>query len=125
LTGKRRDLESPIQAAIVEFVRAGYPSALLFSVPNGGGKLAKATAAKLKWTGLYAGIPDLIITWPGDWGLIEVKSPDGVLSPEQRDAHALLRGQGHKVAVVRSVDDTENILALWGVPTRIIQRLAA
>jgi hypothetical protein len=62
---RRRDgnAEARIQAAIVEWVRIAAAGVLIFAVPNGGFR-SKAEAARLKWTGVLAGIPDLVIIAP-------------------------------------------------------------
>lgn len=122
---KRRDLESPIQAAIVELIRVGYPSALVYSIPNGGFVLEPRVVAKLRWTGLLPGMPDLGVEWPGDHGFIETKAAKGTLSDDQRGVHKILLGMGKRVVVCRSVDEARAALDGWGVPSRINTGLAA
>ena len=81
----RRDgnAEARIQAAIVEWIRTVAPGLLIFAVPNGGLR-SKAEAAE-KWTGVVAGIPDLVVVAPrGQVLFLEVKTASGSLSPEQR-----------------------------------------
>src|SRR5271156_3164070 len=60
-----RDLnaEPGIQAAVVEWIRLTAPSVFSFACPNGGYP-TKAEAARLKWTGVLAGVPDLAIVAP-------------------------------------------------------------
>jgi hypothetical protein len=122
---KRRDLESPIQRAILEAIWAGYPQVTVFAVPNGGYIMEPRIVAKLKWLGLLPGVPDLCLVWPGDWGMIEVKSEDGTLSDAQRDLHPILRSLGVRLAICRSVADLIQTLTEWAVPTRIQQGRAA
>jgi hypothetical protein len=115
----RRDIESPLQAAIVEAIRLVHPLALPFSIPNGGYVMSRRAVAKLKWLGLVPGIPDLIVTWSNytpQIGFLEVKAPDGRLSPEQKEVHRVLAAQGHRVAIARSVDGALQTLEAWGVP---------
>ena len=116
---KNRDLESPIQRAILETIWAAYPDVMACSIPNGGFILDPRTVAKLKWLGLLPGMPDLALFWTGGHGLIEVKSPDGVVSPDQKAIQAILGEKGHRVAVCRSVADLMHTLAAWGVPSRL------
>lgn len=52
------------------------------------------------------GTPDLLVlTTTGYAVMLEVKTPDGKLSPEQEHWHAEATAMGHRVAVVRSVRD--------------------
>jgi hypothetical protein len=72
------------------------------SVPNGGTR-NKVEAAKLKATGLTAGIPDVFIILPkGNVAWIEFKALNGVLSPKQKIIHEHMATLGHEVYVVRS-----------------------
>ena len=115
-----RNDEDKIQAAIVEWARVAAPQAVVFAVPNGGLR-SKREAAKLKWTGVLAGVPDLcIICLSGGAYFIEVKTPKGVLSPAQKDTIALLEAAGSDVAIARSIDDAREAFARWGIPTREI-----
>lgn len=114
---KRDYAEDRLQAAIVHYLRTVTPESVTFAVPNGGAR-TKAEAAKLKWTGVLAGIPDLICATPRGVIFFEVKSDDGRLSPAQKERHEELRGLGFTVAVVRSVDDVRLTLRAVGVRTR-------
>lgn len=79
-------------------------------------KEAQTEGRKAKEQGLLVGFPDLSLYWPGDCGLLEVKTLAGRLSDEQRAVHDALRELGHKVAVVRSWPATLATLRAWGVP---------
>lgn len=117
--------EMAIQAAVLDVLRVAYPDVFVFSVPNGGMIMDPRTVAKLKWQGLTPGVPDLVLCWKAAaWesprcGFLEVKRPGGYLSPEQKAVHAILTSKGHRVAVVRSVDELHAVLDEWGVPTRL------
>jgi VRR-NUC domain len=112
------NVEARIQAAIVEWIRIAAPSVIVFAIPNGGLR-AKAEAARMRWTGVLAGIPDLAVIAPGGRAFfIEVKAPGGSLSPAQRDMHDRLVGLGTPAAIVRSIDDTRLAFAAWGLQTR-------
>ena len=54
------------------------------------------------WQASKAGAPDLIVAWSGQVHLLEVKSPTGRLSKEQREFHAMWKAPIH---IVRSVDE--------------------
>jgi hypothetical protein len=80
-----RNGEARIQASIVEWVRTVAPGVLIFHIPNGGYR-SKAEAARLKWTGVLAGVPDLAIIAPGGRAFfLEVKTATGRLSEVQRE----------------------------------------
>jgi VRR-NUC domain len=76
---------------------------LLFSIPNGGFR-SKRTGARMKRTGLKAGLPDIFLpvvrgSYPGLF--IEMKSEKGVVQKNQKAWHDTLRAQGYKVEVCR------------------------
>jgi hypothetical protein len=115
-----RDLnaEARIQAAIVEWIRVAAPSVLAFAVPNGGLR-TKAEAARMRWTGVLAGVPDLAVIAPGGRVFfLEVKTDAGRLSPDQHAIHDHLIALGTPAAIVRSVDDARLAFGMWGIPTR-------
>lgn len=110
--------EDQIQAAIVEWIRTVAPGALVFAVPNGGLR-TKAEAARLKWTGVLAGVPDLIVLAPvGRVFALEVKTEVGRLSENQREIFDCLVAIGVQRAIVRSIDDVRRAFAAWGLETR-------
>lgn len=119
-----RDLnaEARIQASIVAWIRAVAPGVLAFAVPNGGLR-TKAEAARMKWTGVVAGVPDLVVIAPGARAcFLEVKTSAGRPSPEQRDVHVSLAALGASPAIVRSIDDVRAAFAAWGIEFREAQR---
>jgi hypothetical protein len=83
-------------------------------IPNEGKRSAVA-GRMLRAEGMIAGAPDLLLLADnGRTGWLEVKAANGRLSDAQRAFHALLTRKGHRVAVVRSVDDAEAALRDWG-----------
>jgi hypothetical protein len=117
---RRWDLnaEARIQAAIVEWVRTVAPGVLIFAVPNGGLR-SKAEAARLKWTDVLAGIPDLVVIAPGGKvHFLEIKTPTGRLSDEQREIMGALGRLGAPFMTVRSIDDVRRTFSGWGIETR-------
>ena len=110
--------EARRQAAVVEYVRWCAPHVRIFAVPNGGLR-SKAEAAKLKWTGVLAGVLDLVLVLPeGRCAFWETKTPRGRLSDDQREFIAALEALGQRWALVRSIDDARDELARLGVLTR-------
>jgi hypothetical protein len=91
---------------------------VVFSIPNGGLR-GKAEAARLRWTGVLAGIPDLAVLAPvGKVFFLEVKTPDGRLSAEQREMFDQFVALGIDAATVRSVEDVRMAFRAWGIETR-------
>jgi hypothetical protein len=116
----RRDnnAEARRQAAIVEYVRWVAPHILIWAVPNGGYR-DKSEAARLKWTGVLAGVLDLTLALPdARCAFWETKVPKGYLSDDQKKIIADLERLGHTWAIVRSIDDARRELARLGVVTR-------
>jgi hypothetical protein len=117
-----RNAEGRIQAAIVEWIRTVAPHALVFAVPNGGLR-SKTEAARLKWQGVLAGVPDLIVLAPvGKVFALEVKTEVGRLSESQRDIFDCLVALGVNRAIVRSIDDVRRAFAAWGIETREVRK---
>ena len=109
------------QVALCVWLKAkGVP---FFAVPNAG-KRSYRTASYFRAEGMKRGSPDLILGRFGvhpDWGLendkrpvaIEMKAEKGILSPEQRDFHSVLRKEGWIVLVCYGYDDArEQLLGL-------------
>lgn len=119
----RQDQESPVQRAIVAYLRRVLPDAIVHHSANEGvrgGKAGWLDGALAKSAGQVAGFPDLIvIPWANIGPLfLEVKSPTGRTSAAQAAMLDRLGALGYRVAVVRSIDDVRARLAEWGIWTR-------
>jgi hypothetical protein len=117
---RKRDLnaEARIQAAIVEYVSYVAPQIIIWAVPNGGLR-SKSEAARLKWTGVLAGVFDLTLVLPnGRCAFWEVKTPDGYLSSDQLLFANRLISAGHSWAIIRSIEDARQELDALGVKTK-------
>jgi hypothetical protein len=64
-----------------------------------------------------SGVPSLLCGWAGRNTLIEVKSDDGNLTPEQTTWHTSWAGQ---VEIARSIDDALRIVGLVDDPLPIV-----
>ena len=109
--------EDRIQIAILDYLEAVAPDAIVFAVPNEG-RRSYTTAARHKLLGMVAGVPDLVLTHGGKAFFFEVKSPTGRLRPAQKLFLERAQASGARCAVVRSIDDVRAALDAWGVPTR-------
>ena len=93
----------------------GLPAWSLFAIPNGG-RRDVLTGVFMKKEGVRSGIPDLMLCVPrnGKAGLfVEMKTEKGVLSPEQRAVHPILKDLGYAVEVCRSTRDAVNVIEAY------------
>jgi hypothetical protein len=92
--------EDAIQHEIVKAIhRKGF---FIFHIPNGGQRSMRE-GMRFKAIGVVAGIPDLFIPARLLW--LEVKTATGRLSPAQVNVHSILTAIGHRVAVVRTLEE--------------------
>ncbi len=118
---KRRDNEeSRSQQAVIQWWNVacrnyGLPPWCLFAIPNGG-RRDVLTGVFMKKEGVRSGIPDLMLCVPrnGKAGLfIEMKTEKGVLTPEQRTIHPILKDLGYAVEVCRSTREAVNVIEAY------------
>lgn len=105
-----RQEEHKIQCAIVKWFYYAYPAyrgGCLFAVPNGGHRNIQ-TARSLKAEGVTSGVSDLLLLVPKReyHGLcIEVKTPVGRQSDNQKNWQRIIEAQGYRYEIVRSLDE--------------------
>jgi hypothetical protein len=110
-----RNDEAKIQADIVRWARDAAPHAVIFAVPNDG-FFPKPVAAKRKWMGVLAGVPDVcVIDRGGRARFLEVKQPGEKPTDSQEAIIAKLADLEAGCAVVTSIEEAEKALAAWGV----------
>lgn len=117
----RSNEESRSQRALINWWQMqcrifGVPELALFSVPNGGGRSGPRIGAILKAEGLRKGAPDLcLMAKRGAYGalFVEMKTRDGVLSPEQEFYRDMLTAQGYKVVVCRNTMEAIQQITLY------------
>jgi len=120
-TAKRSytDREGPIHKAILELLDLKLPPFSIYHhSPNEldmRGPEAARQIAKARNLGTRKGWPDIEIIWQGQAFFIEVKAGNGPLSADQVACHQELMEAGAEVALVRSVDDAETALRVWGM----------
>jgi hypothetical protein len=129
---KRKNEEFVLQCALVRWwadycKTVGIPEFLLWHTPNsavyGGSKENREKmGAMLKRMGQRSGVPDLFLSvakkktdssawWLGWHGLfIEMKAPDGVLSPAQKIMLPELEKQGYHTAVCWTMEDAQRVI---------------
>lgn len=116
--GRGLNAEAQVQAAIIAWLRTvGFP--LAFHVPNGGLR-SKREAARFKWMGVLAGVPDIVIPLGGRLVFfMEVKADHSCpLRKDQKTFRDFIEKTGGLWACVTSIDEARAALARWGVPTR-------
>ena len=117
-----RNAETRQQAAVIAWIRLVAPQCIAFAVPNGGYR-TKSEAARLKWSGVLAGVSDLVIV--DEHGLayfLELKSVDGVLSESQKAFRAICAERNIPYAICHNVTEASKIFAEWGIKTREAKR---
>ena len=110
-----RQEEHRIQCAIVKWFYYAYPQyrgGCLFAVPNGGHRNIQ-TARSLKAEGVTSGVSDLLLLVPKReyHGLcVEVKTPVGRQSDNQKNWQRIIEAQGYRYEIVRSLDEFAELL---------------
>lgn len=85
---------------------------MMFAIPNGGQRNI-VTATKLKAEGVKSGVPDILLAYPsiGCHGLfIEMKSPKGKVSDNQREWLSALSANEYLTAVCYSFDEAKKVI---------------
>lgn len=111
--------ESQLHATVAEWLDWFLlPPALYTTFPAGWYKLPKAAGARLYRCGLKAGIPDLLIFYPGVCIGIELKPPGRTQSVVQREMAEKLTKAGVLVFVAHSPEEVMEILRTHKLPLR-------
>lgn len=106
---KPKNEEHRLQCACVKWFRYKYPklAKLLYAIPNGSRRDA-ITGKILKDEGVVRGVSDLNLDIANRFyhGLrIEMKTPTGTQSKEQKEFQSLVEAQGFKYILCRSLND--------------------
>ena len=122
------DEEFVTHAALVEHLRQFRQEGVVFFHPSSGeertkrvhpktGKVFCPGGTRLQRMGMRKGVPDLVILHSGRITGLEVKSPGGTLSREQKEFRVEWERAGAIYAVVRSAEEGRALLEEWGVVT--------
>ena len=111
--------EQQIHRSIVDYLNLALPrGSVVHHSPNEGNHKVQYRI-KQKHMGVRAGWPDIEIfvsrTWwrpdqPWSPWFLEIKTPKGRVSTNQSQVHTDLIGAGCRVAIVRSIEETQNFL---------------
>ena len=129
---KRKAPEASFQIQTARFLSKALPEGYFWTtIPSGGGGLIRG--ARLKAMGLRKGLPDMVVFGPyvheEDEGFfnkvlwLELKAAKGSLSQEQKQVISELKGLGHRVEVVKTLDQVEAALAEFCFPDKLRAKL--
>lgn len=114
---KSQQKEFRLQCAVVEQLPKWYPSLRFIHIPNRGGSATDGYFKKKM--GSKPGASDLLFTWAGknglQGGLIELKTNDGKLSPDQNRFLSSWSCIGWHTAVERTCRGVFERLRRWGL----------
>ena len=114
-SGPRGTEESDIQQAVIEWAEVCKHKEILKHLhhsPNGGAR-SESEGARFKREGVKAGYPDLVlnVSKQGYNGLfIEMKTPKGRLSKEQKEWRDFLIKEGNSWHLCRSFDEARKVI---------------
>ena len=108
--------ESELQIQCVRWFAYEYPHLrmLLYHPQNEGTANGRVRGAIAKAEGVVAGVADLILQAPSEYGFsclaIEMKTPTGRQSPEQKMFELYIKAAYGKYVVIRTFDDFKAIV---------------
>jgi len=102
--------EDEIQAEIVAWFNSAHPEyrGLFFHINNN--PRNKVDGARLARMGLVPGIPDLLLLANSTVYGFELKTETGISSAWQKTIHAIWRGAGYSVYIVRNLKEFQEII---------------
>jgi hypothetical protein len=112
---RRARPEQEIQRALFQHLSIRAASSVFGFHPANGGWRTPVEAAIFKSMGVRAGVPDIIIIHAGHCYALELKAPDGRLTPVQHDTQRALAAAGAEVATAYGLDDALARLEAWGL----------
>jgi VRR-NUC domain len=111
--------EWSLQAACCKYMNHALPPACAWTAIDAAGFQDPIQGAIRRSRGIFSGWPDFILIHAGIFHGIELKSPDGRLSPRQREVSTQILDAGGRYRLVRSVQQLADTLALWGIPCHL------
>jgi hypothetical protein len=103
--------EARIQEDVFKYIRNQHPEThgCLWHCPNGGARDARS-ASFLTSQGVVPGVQDLHFIWMGGYYVIELKTPTGEVSCEQKFIHAVHALHGRLTYIFITPADTVNFI---------------
>lgn len=116
--------EQEIQINFMAYIgQAGVNGLFSFHIPNGVNS-NPFVGSILKKMGLVAGMPDLFLIHKGHLFALEIKKPNGKLSPAQIMTMAELRDAGVECAVAFGLDQCIEQLDAWRLTKKYARNIA-
>ena len=114
---KRQSLEEKFHMQVATYLAMALPvDAFFTTIPTVGS--SRFQGAKLKAKGYAKGTPDILILWRSCNWWLELKSPIGVVSDDQRAVHGRIAKAGGCVGLAKTLEHVEMWLTQWGIPLR-------
>jgi hypothetical protein len=111
-------LEFEMQCYVADRLRWGKHPDWFASHIGHGERRDRATAVRLKRSGVMPGLPDNIIVGPSGFYFLELKRRPNGLTPEQKIFCDIARAAGGTFAVAYDQDEAVDILGTWGALRR-------
>lgn len=104
--------EDQLQAACTQWFWNSFPlqRRMLFHVDNNSWN--RVVGAKKKALGVVSGPSDLIFILCGEVVFIEMKTPTGTQSDEQKDFQLKVSHRGHQYIIIRTLDQFKSFICL-------------
>lgn len=117
--------EDDLAILVADFLRAAAPHLVWSHIPNGGKRNVRE-AVRFKRMGVLPGFADLIFVWDMRCWFIELKSATGSQTTDQRGFEGMVKAEGCKYEVCRSLDEVAETLVAWGLlPERVLGGLVS
>ena len=113
----RNHQEDRLHCQIAGYLRLAEPPGFFWTSIENRGE-GQREGARRKRRGCRAGVPDILTIYQGRVLFLEVKTPKGRLSPNQKERIPEIELAGARVVIVRSVDDIFEALKEAGVPVK-------
>lgn len=103
----RRSLEAQLQMQVINFLRLNH--IFCFSVPNGGSRHNILEAKKLKKTGVWAGVADIIVLLQNRIIFLELKAGKNKQAPKQKEFQIIANSLGHEYYIIYDLEGLNKI----------------
>lgn len=119
----RENPERSLQITTMSYLAYALPDVLAFHVENEG-KTSLAAGALAKKMGKMPGVADILLFWFPHHAAIELKAPDGKLSPAQVIWRDRWIATGGLYALCRTLPEVEAAVKSWGLKPKYQTPLA-